>query len=48
MRLGLGLTALRGRTMLAILLGSTALPALFARWSDTGSWDDTKLWSDRA
>jgi hypothetical protein len=47
MRLGLGLTRHRGRPTLAILLGGTALPILYALWLDTGSWDDTKTWSDR-
>lgn len=48
MRLGLGITSLRGRPTLALLLAGTALPMIFARWSDVGSWDDTKAWSDRA
>lgn len=48
MRIGLGLSGLRGRTTLAILLGSVALPITFALWLDATSWDDTKSWSDRA
>ena len=47
MRLGLGLTSSRGRSTLALLLGGTALPIIFARWLDASSWDDTKHWSDR-
>jgi hypothetical protein len=39
--LGIGAT-------LAILLGGSALPIIYARWLDVSSWDDTKAWSDSA
>jgi len=47
MRLGLGLTSQRGRTSLALILGGSLLPIIYARWLDVSSWDDSKVWSDR-
>jgi hypothetical protein len=44
-----GSSAAKAQSRAAFAVGDGAAPPeSYARWADSGSWDDTKAWSDSA